>query len=142
MDMKSPQSHNKSRNQHQQQSQALYAVTLSAFLLLLIKSQSLVLYWQQSRHNLLEVTPPPALSDFAPAWFSVPIEPIWSQTSRWFSRLSQAPWHTEATQVATVTNDSLDENDSLDKNHSLDEQATDQLEAEDIRQFSPQTQIA
>jgi hypothetical protein len=41
----------------------LYAFTLSTFLLVMLKSHALILYWQQSRHILLDIVPPPSMSD-------------------------------------------------------------------------------
>ncbi len=106
MDMKSNPNQTQNQTKHQAQYQALYAVTLSAFLLLFIKSQALVLYWQQSRHVLLDVTPPPAWSDFAPAWLARSTEPIWQQSSQWFFHLGQAPWQAETNEQAEANEQS------------------------------------
>jgi hypothetical protein len=79
---------------------SLLALTLSGVLIVTLKSHALVQYWQQSRHILLDVAPPPAISELVSRYlfddeqwpdFSAPFSAIEQQ----LFALSQAPWPTD-----------------------------------------------
>ncbi len=96
---------------------SLFALTLSGVLIVALKSQALVQYWQQSRHILLDVAPPPAFSDLLSSItgkqfpdFSAPFTAFEQQL---FS-LSQAPWPEDAMTVADDNEQPMLE-DSADK---------------------------
>lgn len=71
---------------------ALYAFTLSALLLALLKSHSLVLYWQQSRHILLDVAPPPSLSELVGEEYTPNVLAPWQAAQAWLFEQGRAPW--------------------------------------------------
>lgn len=77
---------------------ALYAFTLSALLLALLKSHSLVLYWQQSRHILLDVAPPPSLSELVGDENTPNLLAPWQATQAWLFEQGRAPWPAQTAQ--------------------------------------------
>lgn len=96
---------------------SLFALTLSGVLIVALKSQALVQYWQQSRHILLDVAPPPAFSDLLSSItgkqlpdFSAPFTAFEQQ----LFALSQAPWPEDAMTVADDNEQPMPE-DSADK---------------------------
>jgi hypothetical protein len=89
---------------------SLFALTLSGVLIVMLKSHALVQYWQQSRHILLDVAPPPAMSDLLSTYllagnqipdFSAPFSAIEQQ----LLAISQAPWPAEEIATADASND-------------------------------------
>ncbi|HAT41263.1 MAG TPA: hypothetical protein DCS87_05990 [Rheinheimera sp.] len=77
---------------------ALYAFTLSALLLALLKSHSLVLYWQQSRHILLDVAPPPSLSELLGEENTPNVLAPWQAAQAWLFEQGRAPWPAQTAQ--------------------------------------------
>lgn len=72
---------------------SLFALTLSGFLLVALKSNALIQYWQQSRHILLDVAPPPSVGDLVTEHlFSADLTAPFTEAEQWLLALSQAPW--------------------------------------------------
>lgn len=91
---------------------ALYAFTLSALLLALLKSHSLVLYWQQSRHILLDVAPPPSLSELIGEDNTPNLLAPWQAAQAWLFEQGRAPWPAQTPQDLASDDELADDEDA------------------------------
>ncbi len=72
---------------------SLFALSLAGVLLVALKSNALIQYWQQSRHILLDVAPPPAVSDLLGEYlFSADLAAPFVDAEQWLLAAGQAPW--------------------------------------------------
>ena len=72
---------------------SLFALTLAGVLLVALKSNALIQYWQQSRHILLDVAPPPSVGDLVTEHlFSADLTAPFTEAEQWLLAFGQAPW--------------------------------------------------
>lgn len=89
---------------------SLFALTLAGVLLVALKSNALIQYWQQSRHILLDVAPPPSVGDLVSEHlFSADLTAPFTEAEQWLLALGQAPWpsHLESDELVASKDDDV-----------------------------------